>query len=148
MGPTYNYETLVTIGATNAMQNVYFAEYFKLQGTVREMWVNGSVSNALQYFKGGLILSTKSAHCEYRKPFFVFDTILCCMHIEDLSRVSARLVFDFYNKKTMSLHAFGWQQVVFKDGNRKTCRMPDEFQAAARAILWTTDNIVPRSVKV
>lgn len=138
MGQTYNYEKLVTIGDTNAMQNVYFAEYFKLQGIVREMWVNDCIPSAIAYFAQGFILSTKSAHCEYRKPFFLFDKMLCRMHIEELGLVRAKLVFDFYNKDTMQLNAFGWQLVVFKDANRKTCRMPDEFKKAAEEILWKT----------
>lgn len=137
--PVYTHEKLITIGNTNAMQNLYFAEYFTLQGSVREMWLHDCVPNALQYFADGLILSTKSAHCDYKKPLFVFDTVLCCMHIEDLGRVSAKLVFDFYDGKTRELKATGWQQVVFKDSNRKTCRMPEEFRIAAQAILWKAE---------
>ena len=146
MGPTYDYEKLMTIGDTNAMQNVYFAEYFKVQGTVRESWVYNAVPNALQVFKDGLILSTKSAHCEYRKPFFVYDIMLCRMHIEEIHRVSAKLVFEFYNKKTMALCAFGWQLVVFKDANRKTCRIPDDFVKAAKAIEWTPEQVRERTL--
>jgi acyl-CoA thioesterase FadM len=136
MESTYDYARLVTIGDTNAMQNVYFAEYFKLQGHVREMWVKHAVRNGVAHLAGGLILSTKSAHCEYRRPFYVFDTILCRMHIEDLRRVSARLVFEFYHQESGRLHAFGWQLVVFKDAGRKTCRMPEDFHVSAQAILW------------
>jgi len=138
MGPTYDYTKLVTIGDSNAMQNVYFVYYFTLQGAVREMWVKECVPNALQHFRSGLLLSTKSAHCEYRKPFYLFDTILCRMHVEELCRVSVKLMFEFYCLETMALHAFGWQQVVFKNALRKTCRMPEDFSKAARAVLWPT----------
>lgn len=137
MNHTFDHLKIVTIGDSNAMQNVYFADYFALQGTVRELWVKNCVPNGIQHFRNGLLLSTKSAHCEYRKPFYVFDAILCRMHIEELGRVSAKLVFDFYNPDNMALHAFGWQQVVFKDSQRKTCRMPDDFSIAAKSILWT-----------
>lgn len=136
MGPTYDYRQTVTIGGTNAMRNVYFSEYFQIQGVVRELWIKECVPNGPRHLANGLILSTKSAHCEYRAPFYLFDSILCRMHIEDLQRVSAKLVFEFYNEHTMALHAFGWQLVVFKDANRKTCRAPDDFVQAARGILW------------
>lgn len=138
-GPTYDYRKVISMGDTNAMGNVYFAEYFKLQGVVREMWVKECVPNGLEHFARGLILSTKSAHCEYRKPFFLFDTVLCRMHIEDLRRVSAKLAFDFYHAETMARQAFGWQVVVFKDAQRKTCRAPEEFLLAARNILWESE---------
>ena len=35
---TYDYEYTVTMGDTNAMGNLYFLTYFKLQGYVREIW--------------------------------------------------------------------------------------------------------------
>ena len=136
MGETYDFRKVISMGDTNAMGNVYFAEYFKIQGVVRELWVKECVPNGLQHFAGGLILSTKSAHCEYRKPFFLFDTVLCRMHVEELRRVSAKLVFEYYNADTMNLQAFGWQVVVFKDANRKTCRAPDDFVRAAQKIVW------------
>jgi enediyne core biosynthesis thioesterase len=139
MKPTFDYKKLVTIGDTNAMQNVYFAEYFQLQGLVREHWLHECVPNSVQHLSSGLILSTKSAHCEFRKPFYVFDTILCRMHIEDLGSVSAKLVFEYYDEESASLNAFGWQRVVFKDARRKTCRMPEDFSTAAKTILWATE---------
>jgi acyl-CoA thioesterase FadM len=126
---------VATLGKTNATANVYFVEYFSLQGMVRELWVKQCVPNAMRHFASGLTLSTKAAHCEFRKPFFLFDTMLCRMHIEKLQRVSARLVFNYYNEKDMQLCAFGWQTIVFKDQHRKTCRMPDDFRVAAQAIL-------------
>jgi len=138
MNSTFDYRTVVTLGKTNATTNVYFVEYFALQGVVRELWVKECVPNALNHFANGLILSTKNAHCDFKKPFFMFDTILCRMHIEDLQRVSAKLVFDFYKAEDMQLHATGSQVIVFKDKNRKTCRMPEEFKIAAQAILWSS----------
>ena len=123
---TYDYRKLVTIGDTNAMGNVYFAEYFMLQGVVRETWVRDAVANGLRHLADGLVLSTRSAHCEYRKSFYVFDTIVCRMHVEELARVSAKLVFEFYKEGAANLHAFGWQHIVFKDraSNRKVPSAP------------------------
>jgi acyl-CoA thioesterase FadM len=136
MRPTYDFEKLITLGDSNAMQNCYFAEYFKIQGVVREQWVCEKVEGAMEHFSKGLILSTTAAHCDYHKPLFVFDLMLCRMHVEELKPVRAKLVFEFFNKKTMELSATGWQIVVFQDATRKTRRMPPEFDNAVKAILW------------
>ena len=133
---------IVTLGKTNATQNVYFAEFFSLQGVVRELWVKECVQNSVQYFSQGLLISTKSAHCDFKKPFYCFDTILCRMHIEELQRVSAKLVFEFCHDQTQECHVTGWQVVVFKDQQRRTCRMPDDFRQAAHAILWPDECIL------
>jgi acyl-CoA thioesterase FadM len=140
MNPTFDYRMVVTLGKTNATTNVYFVEYFAIQGVVRELWVKHCVPNAQNHFAKGLILSTKSARCDFKKPFFLFDTILCRMHVEDLQRVSAKLVFDFYREDgDVEPHATGSQIIVFKDMNRKTCRMPDDFKRAGEAICWTNN---------
>lgn len=145
MNNYYEYVIPVTIGKTNATQNVYFSEYFALQGLVRELWMKDCVRNAMNFFSEGFLISTKSAHCDYKIPFFVFDTISCRMHIESLKRVSAKLVFEFINQKSKKVCATGWQIVVFKNFSRKTCRIPEDFLEAASQILWESGLIYPES---
>jgi acyl-CoA thioesterase FadM len=132
----YEYQMMVTFGDTNAMQNLYFAEYFKIQGTVRERWVYDCIPGALDNIQNGMILSTKSAHCDFMKNFYPFETLLCRMHTEELRKVRVKLVFEFFNKATMDLHAIGWQTIVFKDQNRKTIKMPQNFWDAGKRFLW------------
>ena len=69
MYKSFEYRTTVTIGDTNLFQNMYFANYFKVQGRVRELWVHECVPNAVKHLSEGLILITKSAHCDYKKDF-------------------------------------------------------------------------------
>jgi enediyne core biosynthesis thioesterase len=130
MDNTFTYCHTITMGETNPMANVYFAEYFKLQGIVREHWLIEEVENALEHIKNGLILSTISAHCDYIKPFFLYDTIICILSVEDIKKVSVKLVFDFYSKNTNSLHATGYQKIVFQDAHRKICPIPLPFKTA------------------
>jgi len=137
---TYDYRHRVTLRETNAFGNVYFSVYFEVQGATRELWVRDCVLKNDSRLDGSLVLSTKSAHCDYKAPFYLFDTILCRMHIEELRRVSAKLVFEYYCEETMQLHARGWQVVVFKDSNRKTCRAPTEFMDAALSVLRKYDD--------
>jgi len=127
---TYDYESTVTMGDTNAMGNLYFLNYFKLQGHVRELWLKHNVENYTKHIEQDLLLSTKSAHCDYKIPFFLYDELVIKLYFSELQRVSVKLNFDFYHKEKTPVCAWGWQLVVFKDKNRKTCRMPSDFTEA------------------
>jgi len=127
--PLFEYEYVVTMGDVNTMENCYFLKYFELQGHVRELWLKQYLSNCNEVLANHL-LSTKSAHCDYKIPFFLYDTIVVRFHVSDLQRVSVNLHFDFYQKGSDILHATGLQQVVCKDLARKTCRMPAELMSA------------------
>ena len=133
---TYDYECAVTIGDTNAMGNVYFANYFKLQGIVRELWMRDSVPNLDTHLKT-LYLSTKSAHCDYKSPFFLYDQLLIKLYFTNLKHVSVQFNFDFYHKKdgALTLHAKGDQVIVFQDLNKKPCRIPQDYIEAFRKLL-------------
>lgn len=133
--PTFNYEYIITMGDTNAMGNVYFANYFKLQGHVREVWLKNCVSNYAEHIKSDLVLSTKSAHCDFKIPLFIYDEILVKLYFSDLQRASVKLNFDFYLKGKSELYASGWQVVVFKNKDWKICRMPLDFTIAFKKYL-------------
>ncbi|CAK0764297.1 putative Acyl-CoA thioesterase [Azospirillaceae bacterium] len=133
---TYDYSWTVTLGSTSAMENLYFAEYFRIQGIVREMWAVEHIDGLATILRGGLIMSTKEANCRYIKPFFLYDKAVCKMSFRKLRRVSVDVVFEFYNAELPDLYACGFQTLVFKDSNRKTCRMPEEFRPAIKKFLW------------
>lgn len=120
---TFEYEYTVTMGDVNAMGNCYFLKYFELQGHVRELWLKQHVPDFDSLLTNHL-LSTRSAHCDYKVPFYLYDIIVVRLHVSDLQRVSANLHFDFYRKGSDILHAVGEQRVVCKDTARKTCKMP------------------------
>lgn len=143
MKPTFDQRMEVTFGQSNATGNVYFLEYLRLQGIARELWVKHCVANAKTHLASGLLLSTKSVHCDFKKPFFTFDTILVRMHVEELQRVSALLVFEYLDADTGALHATGWQIIVFKNASRRTCRMPEDFREAALKITWPATELRP-----
>ncbi|MNG71641.1 Phosphoglycolate phosphatase [compost metagenome] len=126
---TFDYEHTVTMGDTNAMGNCYFLKYFELQGHVRELWLTQHVARYEQVLDR-YILSTRSAHCDYRVPFFLYDTVIVKLYCTELQRVSVTLHFEFYCKGSDRLHATGEQKVVCKDKARKTCRMPPELMTA------------------
>ena len=80
--------------------------------------------------QNGLVLITRSARCDFKKDFHLFDKVLVCMQIRNLRGASADLEFKFYNETTMELHAEGSNEIVFTNQNHKVCRIPENFKAA------------------
>jgi len=130
MSKDYEFRTTVTIGDTNLLQNMYFLNFFKLQGIVREMWVKEKVQNGIESLMNGCILITKSAQCDFIKDFYLYDKILIKMQVRNIRQASAELVFKFYNEATMELHAQGTNHIVFADQNHKISRIPENFKQA------------------
>lgn len=129
MGKTYEYRTTVTIGDTNLLQHMYFVHFFTLQGITRDLWVKEIVPGGLESIKNGLVLITRSAQCEYKKDFYLYDRVLVCMQTRNLRNASTDLVFKFYNEATMELHAEGTNQIVTAN-NQGICRIPENFRNA------------------
>lgn len=130
MGKAYEYRTTVTIGDTNLLQHMYFVHFFALQGITRDLWVKEVVPGGLESIKNGLVLITRSAHCEYKRDFYLYDKVLVRMQIRSLRNASGVLVFKFYNEATMELHAEGTHEIVTAK-NHGICRIPENFRNAA-----------------
>lgn len=132
-GKTYLYDTTVTIGDTNVMQNMYYANAFKLSGIVRELWIRDCVENFGETLADGTLLITKNAFCEYKKSFYLYDNVRVELQFSNLRAASVNLEFRFYKKGTRDLHMIAGQTVVFADRNHKISRIPANFLAAFRA---------------
>lgn len=140
----YVYKTTITFGDTDLFRSVYFLNYLKIAGTVRELWVRDCVPNFNQHFDNGLLLITRNVSCDYIKPLFVFDTIRCEMTVERLRITSAELVFSFFKDGTDDLHAIGRHKIVLADRSQKLCPMPKDIFEAAKQILWEAPAPSPR----
>jgi enediyne core biosynthesis thioesterase len=130
MGKIYEYRTTVTIGDTNLLQHMYFVQFFTLQGITRDLWVKEVVKGGLDSIREGLVLITRSAQCEYKKDFFLYDKVLIQMQIRNIRGASVELFFKFYNEDTMELHAEGTNEIVFANSNHRVCRIPENFRTA------------------
>jgi acyl-CoA thioesterase FadM len=111
---------------------MYFSNHFRIQGTTRELWMNKCVNNADKHLSNGLILITKSAHCDYIRDFYLHDEVVCRMSIGRLRKTSFELKFEFRHGESGETHALGYQEIVFADSKHKICKMPDDFYLAAR----------------
>lgn len=141
----YVYKTTITFGDTDCFRSVYFLNYLKIAGVVRELWVRDCVPNFGQHLEKGLLLITRNVSCDFIKPLFVFDVIRCEMTVERLRITSAELVFHFYKDSTNELHAVGRHKIVLADDSQKLCPMPKDFHEAAKNIQW--DDVIPPARK-
>jgi len=130
MSKIFEYKTTVTIGDTNALQNMYFLNFFKLQGIVRELWVKKHVKNSLRDMQNGLVLITKDARCNFYKDFYLYDDITVQLTFTKKSKTNTRLTFQFINRKTKEVHAMGAQIIVFADHNHKVIKIPEHWEEA------------------
>jgi len=132
MNKTFEYKTTVTIGDTNAMQNMYYLNFFKLQGIVRELFVKKNVKSGFQDLINGMLLITKDARCNFKKDFFLYDDITVKLNFTKIRKTSIRANFDFVHSKTKELHATGSQTIVFADNQHNVIKIPDNWADAAK----------------
>jgi acyl-CoA thioesterase FadM len=130
----YEYKTTVTIGDTNAMQNMYFLNFFKLQGIIRELWVKDCVTDGFNDLANGMLLITKDAQCDFIKDFFLYDEIKVVCYFSQINRTNVGLVFEYYSN-TGELHAKGSQTIVFADHTHKIIKIPDNWRSATETYL-------------
>ena len=131
MTQKYVYRSTVTIGDTNLLQNMYFANHFKLTGAARELWVREHVPGAVEAMRQGLVLITREAGCLYHKDFYLYDPIRLELWFENAQHASIDIRFAFYHDVTNELHAEAKQKIVFAGPDHKVCRIPELFRSAS-----------------
>ncbi len=130
MGKTYEWRTTVTIKDTNLLQNVYFANYFDLQGHAREMWVRDCVPGAVEAMQQGLVLVTHDATCKFHKDFYLYDEVVVRCWFDNLRHASVDMFFEFRHAGTGDVHAEGRQTIVSAGPDHKPVRAPESFRGA------------------
>lgn len=126
---TFKMDHIVSIGDTNLLGNMYFSNFFQLQGKIRELWVRNNVLN-LNIILPQIILVTKEAKNHFIKDFYLFDEVEIHTYFINKNKASVDLFFLFFNKNTKELHSYGSQVIVFADRNHKICRIPKDFDNA------------------
>ncbi|MDH5368900.1 MAG: acyl-CoA thioesterase [Gammaproteobacteria bacterium] len=138
MNKIFEYKTTVTIGDTNAQQNMYFLNFFRLQGVIRELFIKKHVNNGFQDLINGMIIITKDARCNFIKDFYLYDDIIVKLNFTKIRKTSVRANFEFVHSKTKELHAKGSQTIVFADSQHKIIKIPDNWAFAAQQFFVET----------
>lgn len=105
---------------SNAYQNTYFARYFEWQGICRERWFHSCISADMLNAEGEFI--TKSAHQNYLRSTFPFQTVNCYLTTFNVRKCAFSLWFEFFAQG--ELVSTGYQEIVFAS-DKKIARLPD-----------------------
>lgn len=115
----------VTFGDTNAVGNVYFSNYFALQGKYREEALARFYPEFVAEFERGFGLITEFAHMDFDQEAVLFDQLLTTMYIVGLSRTRIEFRFEFRRASDGALLATGSQAVIYVSPERRPALMPD-----------------------
>ena len=118
---TYEHEFETYLKDSNAYTNIYFSRYFEWQGICRERWFQRSITRDLLQSEGVLI--TKTAHNDYVRETFPFQTVKCLLNTYHVKQCSFFIIFRFYENE--ELISNGYQQIVFADLNRRIAKFPE-----------------------
>lgn len=147
---SYTVTHIVTLEETNIVGNVYFANYFKWQGIVRESFLRDHARSILLEFKSGLSMVTTDSKCQFFSESFAFDEIRIKMRLTQLRPKRGRMQFDYFRVEnaTETLIASGEQgfACMRKDeaGKYFPCPIPDDLYCALRT--YTSEETKPVAV--
>lgn len=119
------YEFPVTLKDINMYGTVYFCRYFEWQGVCRELYF--TTVKDYQKILDGIVLVTKYAWSEYKKPIRAFDQIIVKIQNRNIKKSSFEMIFTYINKKTNEIVGIGGEILVFTNLKGSVLRIPDEI---------------------
>lgn len=123
---SFFFERTAYLTDTNMFGNVYFAQYFDLQGEAREEFFKYFMGNDYSEFvQKGYGLMTVEANMKYKQEVFVYDEIIIVINLSRLKKMKATLTFTFLMKKDNSLVGEGHQQLAFSSPEGKPIPVPE-----------------------
>jgi enediyne biosynthesis thioesterase len=110
----YEFSHVIGFEETNLVGNVYFLNYLRWQGRVREMFLHEYAPDVLEEFHQGLALITLRCSCEYLQELEAFDKVLIRMWLGGITpnRFSMRFEYWRTGRGAEELVARGEQQVA------------------------------------
>lgn len=135
MAKVYEYRTTVTIGDTNLLQNMYFHNFFKLQGTARELWVKDCVKDGISDLQKGMVLITREANCKFIKDFFLYNPVVVQLNFTEMQKTNVKIRFRFLHGATGKLHVTGYQRIISAYINHHIIEFPENWENAGREYL-------------
>jgi enediyne core biosynthesis thioesterase len=91
----YEYRHRVGFEETNLVGNVYYVNYLRWQGRVREVFMLEHAPDVLADLRGDLKLFTLKAECEFFAEITAFDELAIRMRLADLTQTQIGLAFDY-----------------------------------------------------
>ena len=100
----------VSYGETDAMNVVYYAEYFHLFERSRNTWLRDRGMSYKTIEEQGIFLPVREASCRYRSPLRYDDLIYIRVGVQEWGRASILFVYQIYNEARDKILATGSTQ--------------------------------------
>ena len=122
-------ELFISLGETNATGNVYFANYVKYQGILREQCIVKHVPNINEIMmQTGIRLVTVDVYQKFRSNAYFGDTLIGELTVDQIQGCKAKVRFRYKNKETGVLIGEGYQHFCCVDKTGKVLKMPKLFE--------------------
>lgn len=125
----------VTLSDTNAMGGVvYFANFVKWQGMVRELIMRHKC-DFKQVMSRSLQMITHSCSVKFSGHLYFGDVVRIEVQTKQVLPTSFVMLFQYFNDETDGLVATGEQKVTFADSKTgQLCRVPEEIYQLAEEV--------------
>lgn len=122
-------EIFINLGETNATGNVYFANFVKYQGVVRERAICTHVPGINQIMlETGIRLVTVDTYHKYKENGYFGDVVIGELTVGEILGGQAKLNIRFKRKADGALLGEGYQRFCCVDRSGKVMKMPKLFQ--------------------
>ncbi len=116
----FTFRHSVYFNETNAMGGVvYFANYVKWQGMVREDFFQKAVPNwdllMQEVVAGRVNMATVEEHSQFLQHCFFGDQITIQIHATEIRKLSFKILFSMTKNGRADLIYTGWQKLAFDD---------------------------------
>ena len=123
----------VSYGETDAMNVVYYAEYFHLFERSRNTWLRERGMSYKEIEAQGVFLPVREAACRYRSPLRYDDLVHIRVGVQEWGRASILFVYQIYNETKDKILASGSTQHACVNAAGKPVPTPSWLSALASA---------------
>lgn len=132
-GKEFVFKHTVYLSETNAIGGVvYFSNYVKWQGMVREDFFMKTFPNWIEIMKevdeGKVHMITVEEHSNFRRHAFFGDTVIIKLQTANVKRCSFDLKFKVYRNSLEELIYEGWQTLTFMDYKGDFIAIPEPMR--------------------
>ena len=120
MNKTFVYKHIVYFNETNSMGGVvYFSNYVKWQGMVREAFLQNAVPGwktiMREVMAGRVNMITAEEHSRFTHHAFFGDEITIKIYATEVHKLSFKIIFEMTKNSSSELIYTGWQKLAFDD---------------------------------
>lgn len=121
-------EIFINLGETNATGNVYFANYIKFQGLLREQCMVYHIPNINEIMaQTGIKLVTVDVFQKFKRNSYFGDTLIGEMTVDVIKGCKTKLNFRYLKKTDGELIGEGYQHFCCVGKSGKILKMPKIF---------------------